>query len=77
MTDTPTDDQRMRVLINDEEQHAIVPEDFPAPAGWQEAGFAGGVDACERWVEEHWPDIRPRSVREAIAAARTGTTGTA
>lgn len=55
-----------RVLINDEEQHSIVPASFPAPAGWYEAGFSGEAAACEHWVDEHWPDIRPRSVREAL-----------
>jgi MbtH protein len=53
----------MRVLINEEEQHAIVPVSFPAPDGWREAGFEGDAEACERWVDEHWPDIRPLSVR--------------
>jgi uncharacterized protein YbdZ (MbtH family) len=76
MTETPPDERRMRVLLNEEDQHAIVPEEFPAPVGWREAGFAGGADACERYVEEHWPDIRPRSVREALAAARTPDAGT-
>jgi MbtH protein len=61
MTQTPSH----RVLVNDEEQHAIVPAHFTAPGGWREAGYAGDAEACERWVDEHWPDIRPRSVREA------------
>jgi MbtH protein len=55
-----------RVLINDEEQHAIVPAEFAAPAGWHEAGFRGRADECEDWVDRHWPDIRPLSVRSAV-----------
>lgn len=54
-----------RVLVNDEEQYAVVPAHFEAPDGWREAGCAGDAEACERWVDVHWPDIRPRSVREA------------
>lgn len=63
-----TDIAPMRVVVNDEEQHAIVPASFPNPPGWSDAGFAGDAAECEQWVEQHWPDIRPRSVREAIRA---------
>jgi MbtH protein len=57
---------RFRVLRNDEEQHAIVPESFPAPAGWHETGVTGDAETCEQWVDQHWPDIRPLSVRTAL-----------
>lgn len=63
MTEAPSH----RVLINDEEQHAIVPAAFAAPAGWHEGGFTGTAEECESWVDRNWPDIRPRSIREAQA----------
>lgn len=63
-----TDSAPKRVVVNDEEQHAIVPASFPNPPGWRDAGFAGEPADCEQWVEKHWPDIRPRSVRAEIQA---------
>ncbi|MET7639869.1 MbtH family NRPS accessory protein [Streptomyces sp. NPDC005438] len=61
MTPTPSH----RVLVNDEEQYAIVPAHFPAPTGWREAGHQSDAASCETWVDQHWEDIRPRGVREA------------
>lgn len=55
-----TEGPAFRVVVNDEDQHAIVPQEFPAPAGRRKAGSA---DQCESWVDEHWPDIRPLSIR--------------
>ena len=55
-----------KVVINDEEQYALFPQSLPLPAGWVEAGFAGSEDDCVSYVDEHWTDMRPRSLREAM-----------
>ncbi|GAA1401388.1 MbtH family protein [Kitasatospora putterlickiae] len=59
MSDTP-----WTVLVNDEEQHALHPAGLPAPDGWRPAGFTGTEAACESWVDAHWTDLRPLSLRQ-------------
>jgi MbtH protein len=58
--------ERYTVVLNDEEQYSIWPEDRPAPTGWREAGFAGTKEECLGHIDEVWTDMRPRSLREAM-----------
>jgi MbtH protein len=51
------------VVINDEEQYSIWAADRPIPAGWRAAGATGSEDECLAYIDEHWTDMRPRSVR--------------
>jgi MbtH protein len=60
---------RWTVLVNDEEQYGLFPASRPVPAGWRAAGFAGTEDECMAFVDEHWTDLRPASLRRAMAAA--------
>ncbi|ETW23972.1 protein mbtH [Mycobacterium gastri 'Wayne'] len=54
------------MLVNDEEQHSLWPAFAEIPAGWRKVyGEAGRAD-CLQYVEEHWTDMRPRSLREAV-----------
>jgi MbtH protein len=55
-----------KVVINEEEQYAIFPDQLPTPGGWREAGFDGTEDECTAYVDEHWTDMRPRSLREVM-----------
>jgi MbtH protein len=55
------------VVVNDEEQYSIWPSDRPVPAGWQTVGEPRPEEACLDWIETHWTDMRPRSVRERLA----------
>ncbi|MFC9336871.1 MbtH family protein [Streptomyces sp. NPDC057020] len=63
---------RYTVVVNDEEQHAVWPEDAPLPAGWRPEGFAGTEEQCVAHVDRVWPDIRPLSLRRRLAAERSG-----
>ncbi|HEX5144628.1 MAG TPA: MbtH family protein [Mycobacterium sp.] len=68
MSTNPFDDDNgsFYVLMNDEEQHSLWPAFADLPAGWTVVfGEAGRVD-CLDYVEEHWSDIRPRSLRDAL-----------
>ena len=68
MSTNPFDDEngRFYVLVNDEEQHSLWPEFADVPAGWTVVfGAADRADALD-YVERNWPDIRPRSLREAL-----------
>lgn len=62
-----------QVLVNDEEQYALYPAAREVPDGWTPAGFSGSEDECVAHVDTRWTDTRPRSVRDATAAARAAT----
>ncbi|MGW7754502.1 MbtH family protein [Streptomyces violaceusniger] len=67
-------DVRWVVLINHEEQFGLHPADAQMPAGWREAGFDGTEGECIAYVDRHWTDMRPLSLRltmDASAAERT------
>jgi len=55
------------VVINHEEQYSIWPDYKAIPAGWREAGMAGKKEACLQWIDEVWTDMRPLSLRQAMA----------
>ena len=55
------------VVVNDEEQYSVWPTELDVPGGWYEAGKSGSKDECVAYIDEVWTDIRPRSVREALA----------
>lgn len=63
------------VVINDEEQYSIWAADREIPAGWHATGVSGTRDECLAHIGEVWTDMRPRSLREAMAAARAGSAG--
>jgi MbtH protein len=52
-----------RVVINGEEQYALWPAENEIPDGWQQARQPGSKDECLAFVEEHWTDMRPLSLR--------------
>jgi MbtH protein len=55
------------VLINDEEQYSLWPVHRPVPHGWRIDGNAGSREECLARIAEVWTDMRPRSLREALA----------
>lgn len=66
----PFDDTngRFYVLVNEEEQHSLWPSFVAVPAGWDIAFGEEGRQECLEYVEQHWTDLRPRSLRLAMAA---------
>ncbi|OXM65191.1 MbtH family protein [Amycolatopsis vastitatis] len=64
----PFDDQSgtFYVLVNDEGQYCLWPTFAEVPAGWTVALAEGPRDAALEYVETHWTDMRPRSLREAV-----------
>jgi MbtH protein len=66
-------DDQWVVVINHEEQYSVYPADLPSPPGWHAIGFAGTRDACLDHIEVIWTDMRPLSVRRAIAGAASTT----
>ncbi|MEU4080939.1 MbtH family protein [Streptomyces venezuelae] len=65
----PFDDQNgtFLVLVNDEEQYSLWPAFARTPEGWTVALGESSHDAALAYVEEHWTDMRPRSLRERAA----------
>jgi MbtH protein len=54
------------VLINDEEQYSLWPAFHEVPAGWVTTGPSGSRAECLAWVDAHWTDLRPKSLRVAM-----------
>jgi MbtH protein len=50
------------VLVNDEGQHSLWPQDIDVPPGWVVVVEAAGRAACLEYVEANWTDMRPRSL---------------
>lgn len=75
MSGNPFDDEdgRFFVLVNDEEQHSLWPTFAEVPAGWRVAFGENGRKECLEYIEENWKDLRPKSLREAMAADQVAT----
>lgn len=69
MRTNPFDDDHAAffVLINDEEQHSLWPAFSDIPAGWHAVYGEAGRDACLDYIEHNWTDMRPKSLRDAMA----------
>jgi MbtH protein len=64
------EDGTYQVLINDEEQYSLWPADHDIPDGWRAVGKEGSKADCMAYVDEVWTDMRPRSLREQMDAAK-------
>jgi uncharacterized protein YbdZ (MbtH family) len=54
------------VLVNHEDQYSLWPAFREIPAGWTAVGPKGARQVCLDWIEKHWTDMRPKSLREAM-----------
>lgn len=61
------DDKQLKVVINDEEQYSIWPVDRENAPGWRDAGKSGTKEECLAYIEQVWTDMRPLSLRKAMA----------
>ncbi|WP_033212777.1 MbtH family protein [Kitasatospora phosalacinea] len=66
----PFDDQdaSFKVLVNAEGQHSLWPAFAAVPAGWSVALADTDRAACLAYVEEHWTDMRPKSLADRMGA---------
>ena len=51
------------VVINNEEQYSIWPDDMDLPGGWFGVGVRGSRDQCLDHISRVWSDMRPRALR--------------
>lgn len=74
MNTNPFDDDRadagFYVLVNDEEQHSLWPAATEVPAGWVVVFGADSRANCLAHIEQNWIDMRPKTLREAMAGGR-------
>ncbi|MDK1290494.1 MbtH family protein [Pseudoalteromonas umbrosa] len=56
-----------KVIINHEEQYSLWPSYKTIPGGWKDTGVNGDKAACLEYIKTHWTDMRPLSLRQAMA----------
>jgi MbtH protein len=56
-------------LVNHEDQHSLWPADIDVPDGWRSMFGPADRRACLDYISEHWVDMRPKSLIEAMNAA--------
>jgi MbtH protein len=61
------DEGTFYVLVNDEEQLSLWPAFVDVPAGWRVVFGEDSRVNCLAYVEETWTDMRPKSLRDAMA----------
>ncbi|MCT2584594.1 MbtH family protein [Actinophytocola gossypii] len=64
----PFDDQDgvFLVLVTDENQHSLRPRFAEVPSGWRIVRGPATRQECLDYVEEHWSDLRPPSLIDAM-----------
>lgn len=72
MSSNPFDDEngQFQVVVNDEDQHSLWPTFSDVPAGWRAVFGPAGRAECLEYVEQNWTDLRPSSLRSAMAAEK-------
>ncbi|MDT0482742.1 MULTISPECIES: MbtH family protein [Streptomyces] len=66
----PERSDRHLVVVNEEEQYSIWPEGRTLPAGWRAVQGPAPKEQCLEYIETHWTDMRPLSLRRAMADER-------
>lgn len=56
-----------KVVMNHEEQYSIWPADRENALGWNDVGKSGLKQECLAYIKEVWTDMRPLSLRKAMA----------
>lgn len=57
------EDGTFLVLVNNEKQHSLWPEEINIPKGWGIAHSSDTRKNCLTYIKEHWTDMRPESIR--------------
>ncbi|MEM6107191.1 MbtH family protein [Mycobacterium sp. 050272] len=73
MSTNPFDDDNgtFFVLVNDEQQHSLWPVFSDVPTGWRVVFGEATRAECLDYVEQNWPDIRPKSLRDSLSGSRS------
>lgn len=68
--DITIDGEIFIVLQNDEEQYSIWPAAKHVPDGWHTALEPSPKADCLSYIEDHWTDMRPKSLRDFMDAPK-------
>jgi MbtH protein len=68
------DNRTYTVVANHEEQYSIWLADLPIPSGWRAVGKTGRKADCLSYVDAVWTDMRPLSLRRAMAEQKKAAT---
>jgi MbtH protein len=68
MSDEREDTTIYTAVMNHEEQYSIWPADRELPQGWTAVATPGLKAEVLAWIETQWTDMRPKSLRDAMAA---------
>lgn len=60
-------DEIYLILVNDENQYSLWPEFRVVPSGWRTIGPRAKRAVCLAWIENHWTDMRPKTLAEQMA----------
>ncbi len=60
-------EQHYLVVKNAEEQYSIWAAERALPAGWDAVGEPASKQACLDYIEQHWTNMVPASVRRHAA----------
>lgn len=68
----PFDNESLRflVLINQQEQFSLWPYFADVPQGWREVLGPASRSECIEYIETHWQDMRPASLKEGGVTVR-------
>lgn len=69
MTEVTDDVTPYAVVVNDEEQYSIWRAAAQLPPGWRAEGTTGDRETCLAHINLVWTDMRPLSLRRAMAQA--------
>ena len=73
ITDEQEDKTIYKVVVNHEEQYSIWPAHRDNPLGWRDGGKAGLKQECLEYIATVWTDMRPLSLRKAMAEQEAQT----
>jgi uncharacterized protein YbdZ (MbtH family) len=62
------------VFVSDEARHTLWPVFADVPSGWRVVYGEADRAACLDYIQQNWPDIRPKSLRERPAESRASDT---
>ncbi len=65
--DVNVDGETAVVLVNAEDQYSLWPAGKPIPDGWVTVSGPAPRAECLAFVETHWIDLRPLTLRQAMA----------
>ena len=57
------------IVVNHEGQYSLWPTFRALPQGWAAVGPTAGREECFDWIEAHWTDMRPISLRGTVDIA--------